>query len=101
MIRGRKSDYLGGEYAEDEYEYEKFVTRAKYVTVINDPTGDFRKGAEFMSRQFAKGMADKIWPVGMTVEYDGEAHRVLERDPRPGMRSQALERISDGEIIRL
>ena len=37
------------------------------VTVVSDPSGDFRTGARFGSVEFRDGLHRCVWPVGMVV----------------------------------
>ena len=83
MVRGawggRCRAYYGAveEVGDGRREAASYMT---YFTVRADPSGDFRRGAQFGSVSFRDGLREGIWPVGMVVERLGKRYVVEEME---------------------
>jgi len=51
----------------------------QWIYVIEDPTGDFKPGAQFTTTEFSEGLRRNVWPNGMRIDKNSNQYIVVQR----------------------
>lgn len=47
-----------------------------YVTIVHDPSGDFRRGAQFPTVSFRYGMEDCVWANNTIIHWNNKYWKI-------------------------